>query len=240
MNYLRQIGVVVSVMVLASVAVWGQGRSTAVRPGRSTTQPVKAPAGGKAESFDPPVEYFINSNEQDILFVDFDTGATGHPPADVLAPGSTRNSVQMAQPRMRAWALANGFDAAVYIAGIGQALELDALSIAVNDSRSDALYSDKIPRSVNAWDILTPAQVRQGAASRGPWEGTFLTAGSRVALTYPFMTRQGAMGLVQLMANADRPGGGKAFLFRYKIVHGTATTQPAAPVATRPAGSPDR
>ena len=89
--------------------------------------------------------------------------------------------------------------------------------------------------SGNAWNKVTPAQLLPVFRYKQPEKQDFMSVdvGPNKSRVWAFKTREGAMGLLQVLEGTANP---QSLTFRYKLVTGLkpADTQPAS----RPAPAP--
>jgi len=177
-------------------------------PKPPTTQP------GERASFGPVIERVVNHTNENCL-IDFDTGKLLTPPKNAFEGGSMTALV---------WAENNGVDAGGGAQETVQGLiGFDIIAF---------------PRKNEAWEKLSPQSL---AADRDnafklskPGNPVFLSAKGGVPATFTFQTREGGVGILQILqVNTAKP---KSIKIRYKMLRPHKPTPKAAQPATRPAG----
>ncbi len=190
-------------------------RSRPPRDSPQGTQPATRPA--KAGSFNAVVERLVAAREP---WIDLDRNVTTRPSASFYRQRKTRAG------EMR-WLLDNGIDAAVEIQHKGLGC-LDATAVRLKDE---------------AWDTFTPEQLERAlrAGKKVPRAGdtalavVYLKGTDGLPATYAFRTREGGVGLLQMVEWVERPLG---LQIRYKILPGRELErrpQWPAPAPPRPA-----
>jgi len=186
-------------------------------PNTSTETPdaPSEPKRGKTEplSFGPVIERVVQSWSvtRENIFLDLDSGKLLNCPKDMtLSPKGTE------------WPLF-GKTSAIDV-GVGptrsESVGLFGFGLVVAEIASDR------------WETITADQIPDLPAERQlVWYGGPIDHGKQPPLTYTFETRQGAMGVLQIVEFTDVPKGLK---IRYKLVSGASALPPADRVRTGP------
>ena len=189
-------------------AVRGASPQAVRRASPQATQPTER------ASFGPVIERVVNHTGENCL-IDFDTGKLLTPPRKAFEGGSMTALV---------WAEKNGVDAGGGAQETVQGLiGFDIIAF---------------PRKNEAWDKLSP---RTLAADRDnafklskPGNPVFLSAKGGVPATFTFQTREGGVGILQILqVNTAKP---KSIKIRYRMLQRQKPSRKAAPPATQPAG----
>ncbi len=159
----------------------------------------------------PVIERVVNHTGENCL-IDLDTGTLVTPPKEVFEGGS-KTAIE--------WMRKNGIDAGGGMQPEVQGLiGFDIIAIPVSDSvwnsSGDAGLMDA---KQNAFALSTPGNP------------VFLSAKGGVPVTYMFQTREGGLGVLQIVGFTDDPKGTR---IRYKMLQTESTATPAAPAAMSP------
>ena len=158
-----------------------------------------APASGGKATLGPVVELTVNDyNVRKDMFVDLDSGRLFTPPADL------GNIQTEAGAR---WIRENGIDARGNTSPSLHGLEgFDMAILPFASERWDGVTAQNIP----AEELLSKAQ---------PSTIDRMTGKGDLPVTYLFRTREGGMGILQIVGFAEDPKGVK---IRYRLVQGAA------------------
>jgi len=179
-------------------------------PAAGSATPNSKPGKAEPLSFGPAIERVVSDDRAGKdWFIDLDKGALHTPPAEL---DKQRKPEQMLQ-----WAQRQGIDASGVKAGQGFLLGID-LQVAAIDGAS--------------WDDVDPARVAAaiGGRTQPPVKDAkdqppvmVGGAGQDASVLYGFRTREGGMGVLQVIGVTADPKGLK---IRYKLLQGTPQLAP--------------
>jgi hypothetical protein len=207
-----------------------QGASTAPTAGSSSSaSPAKAEpkASAKAATFGPVIERTVNDWRESPLdsTIDLDSGKLFSTPKDLLPkPGEAPASKKQAG---EAWVRANGVDAGGRVS-VGETpptlppgMPPHTTLIPVPQIGLGGLDMFATHTDTSSWDRITPVEMQSRLAQarleyRGPpnAKGDMTTSGEFPA-TFLFETREGGMGVLQIVGFTEKP---KAVKIRYKLM----------------------
>ncbi len=183
--------------------------------------------GESSPAFGPVIERTVNHGHENPVdsMIDLDTGKLFSVPNDLWPkPGEDTKSKKEAG---EAWIRANGIDA-VGCASLPAAGPQSATVAKIGLGGQDMLTvtTDKAD-----WDKITPTDIESRLAQaklehRGRSD---MMAGGELPATFLFQTREGGMGILQIVAFTEKP---KAVKIRYKLVQGSPI-EPAKAQAER-------
>ena len=200
--------------VLKTPWLWGEISGIAMKPSaNSVAPPIPASTAARRQKpagFGPIVERVVNADgATENILIDFDSGRLLFPPSEL----NRKDRIAL-----EAWVRKEGVDA---LADAGESVR-------------GFIGFDMIARPVTArqWDTATGAAVadNQFLTLGRPGSPVYLTAKGQLPETFLIKTREGGMGVLQVVGFTDNPRGVR---IRYKLVQGqtaltSATQSPAA------------
>lgn len=184
-------------------------------PAARGKQPPRAPITIPGPvTFGPVIERVVNDDDRRLgnFLIDLDNG-------ELISPQV--NEMQKAGIGLEEWIIENGIDA------VGE----------TNTSVKGLIGVDMIaiPLASERWHAISPEDVRKAVALGKPGRPIHISGKGELPATYLFATREGGMGLLQIVGFVSEPRGVK---IRYKMVQSAQHEDPQ-PKATSPSAKLD-
>jgi hypothetical protein len=210
------------------------GASSSVRTRAAATPPVE-----RQSVFGPVIERTIHDWHENPVdsVIDLDSGKLFSMPKDLLPkPGQDPKSKKQAG---EAWLRANGIDAGGVVQGIEKTemplppnAPKNAIMLRIAQIGLGGMDMFATPTANDGWDHLTRVEIQSRLAKaklegdRRPLipKGNMTTSGEFPA-TFLFETREGGMGVLQIVGFTEKP---KAVKIRYKLLEDSAKPPPVS------------
>ena len=207
-----------------------QGHGVFIRSKQILTQKTKATVPQQKLSFGPVVERVVGDFNSTNHYIDLDTGKTGQPPPMAKHPewkGMPANQLMAIRMASEGWDGAGVSDGLMdqipaehlhHVAEARQAALTQAGFTNLETGYRGLTCLDTATKRVanSWWEETAPQDVITGISAVSPvLAGNQMLATTNAAATYLFKTREGGMGILQIISFTENPRGVK---IRYKLV----------------------
>jgi|GEM_PF-3476857 len=164
--------------------------------------PVQPRAEGQQPGFSPVIEITVNDvvSVRKNSLVDFDTGKLFSLPENFFENDETQTTVE----KIKEWFIKNGIDVSGATQDTVQGLSCEGMIIApMNNYYWDSVQAQFLA-TFDLWELGKPGSP------------AYMTAQGRLPVTYIFKTREGGIGILQIIGFNDEP---KGVNIRYKMLN---------------------